>query len=184
MSHFCETKVRKQQISIIIEEYVLRLKISIQNVLLVQMAKCQGNLSDKELCLILLEAAHTCQVSEELATLDEVHQEVDAIFVLENVVHGYDEWVLHLVEDVLFELKTFKEVLVNNHILADALHCIELIGLSLLYHVYLAKGTFSDKLKDVEVLETSYLLLLMPPTEYDRCLLAHAGASSREGTHS
>lgn len=148
------------------------------------MAKCQGDLSYKELCLILLEAAHTCQVSEELATLDKVHQEVDAIFVLENVVHGYDEWVLHLVEDVLFELQTLKEVLVYYHILANALHSIELIGLSLLYHVDLAKGTFSNKLEDVKVLETSHLLLLMPPAEYDRCLLAHAGASSREGTHS
>lgn len=42
---------------------------------------------------------------EQLATLDELHDEVDAVGFLENVVHANDEWVVHLMEDQLLDLE-------------------------------------------------------------------------------
>lgn len=42
---------------------------------------------------------------EELTALDELHNEVDSVGLLENIVHSEDEGVVNLVEDELFNLK-------------------------------------------------------------------------------
>ena len=44
---------------------------------------------------------------EELTALDELHNEIDTVGFLENIVHSEDEGVVDLVEDELFNLKRF-----------------------------------------------------------------------------
>lgn len=61
-------------------------------------------------------------MTEEFATSDEVHEEIDTEVVLIDIVHAHNEGVLDSVEDVFLKLEALEEVLVNHKILADALH--------------------------------------------------------------
>jgi hypothetical protein len=116
------------------------------------MAKGKGDLSYQEASLLLVEALDSAQVTIELSTLNELHDEVDSEFILEYIVHAHDEGMLHSVEDVLLKFQRLKEVLINNHILSDTLHSKDFVGVTLLYHVHLAERTFTDHLHNNEIL--------------------------------
>ena len=82
-------------------------------------------MSGIKLRLGLREALLLGQVLEQLATLDELHDEVDAVGLLEDVVHADDERMVHLVKDELLDLEGFDGLMLNHHVLPDALHRIE-----------------------------------------------------------
>lgn len=114
----------------------------------------------------------------ELSSLDEVHDEVDAEVVLEDEVHAHDERVFNIVKDVLLEFEALKEVLVNDHIFADALHGIDFSCLTMHSQIDFSEGTFADQLHDLEVLETNTSLVFVLPCEDQGTSLAH-GLSGR-----
>ena len=70
-----------------------------------QVAQSNGNLRNHESGLLFGEPSDFDQVSEQLATLDELHDEKDSLSVLEDIVHAYDEGVFDVVQDFLFKLK-------------------------------------------------------------------------------
>jgi len=92
-------------------------------------------------------------VSVQLAALDKVHYEVDAEFILKYVVHADNKWVLNAVQNILFKLEAFKEVLVNDDILPDAFHRIDIARLTLFNHVDLPEGALPQHAEDHEILE-------------------------------
>lgn len=65
------------------------------------MAECQGDLCCEESHMRLREALDLHEMAEELSTLDEFHEEVDPVLVLEDVLHVNEEGVVDGVEDVL-----------------------------------------------------------------------------------
>ena len=65
---------------------------------------------------------------EELTTLDELHDEVDSVGLLEDVVHSDDERVVHLVEDQLLNLEGLDGLVLDHDIFPDAFHGVVLIG--------------------------------------------------------
>jgi len=85
--------------------------------------------------------------------------------------------VLHVVEDVLLQLKALEEVLVDDYVLADALHGIHLACLAVHGQVDLAEGALSDHLHDLEVLETDPTLVFVLSSEDQGAALTH-GLSS------
>ena len=89
-----------------------------------QMSKSKCDLGNQEPCLLLIEALYSSQVSEQLPSPDEVHDEIDSKVVLEHVIHAHDERVLNSIEDILLQLETFKKVLIDYHIFSDALHSV------------------------------------------------------------
>ena len=52
-----------------------------------QVCQSEGDLRCEKFGLVLWEHANVDQMAEELATLDELHQEVDPELILEDVLH-------------------------------------------------------------------------------------------------
>lgn len=65
------------------------------------------------------------EVSKKFSTRNELHDEIDTIRTLENVLHGYYEWIANLEKDKLFKLNVLKRVIVENDVFSYAFHCIK-----------------------------------------------------------
>ena len=113
----------------------------------------EGDLGCEELGLVLGEHAHLDQVAEELATLDELHQEVDAVLVLEDVLHVDQEWVVDLPQDVLLQLNVLHLLIFENDILADDFHGKKLFCSGLLNEEDLTESALADQFTNLEVLQ-------------------------------
>lgn len=67
------------------------------------MAQRQGYLRSKETNVVLREALDLHEMAEKLSALNELHQEVNSVRVLEDVLHVDQEGVVNGVKNVLFE---------------------------------------------------------------------------------
>ena len=83
-------------------------------------------MSNHELSLVVAKSANLDQMPEELTALNEVHQEIDACLVTEHVVHADDEGVVHLVQDLLLQLEGVHVLILEDHVLSNALHGVNL----------------------------------------------------------
>ena len=59
---------------------------------------------------------------EELAALDELHDEVDAVGFLEHIVHSNYKRMIDLMQNQLFNLKRLYGLVLDHDIFPDALH--------------------------------------------------------------
>lgn len=59
-----------------------------------------NNLSRVEFCPLFIESLIPTEVSEELATVQEVDKEIEFTLRLESIMQTYDIWVFDLLEDV------------------------------------------------------------------------------------
>mmetsp|Transcript_46424 Transcript_46424/g.61484 ORF Transcript_46424/g.61484 Transcript_46424/m.61484 type:complete len:245 (+) Transcript_46424:821-1555(+) len=171
LDELCEAEIRHKQVAIFANEHILRLQITINNALLMQMRKCESNLSCEELSLVLREHSHLNEMAEELTTLDKLHEEVDTVLVLEDILHVDEEGVVDLTQDVFLELDVFHLLVLQNDILPDDLHGVELAGLRMLDEEDLAEGTLADKLTDLEIAERGLLALVA--SEDGSCAASH-----------
>jgi hypothetical protein len=71
----------------------------------VQVAQRQRNLGGIKLSFRLREALHVRQVLKKFATLNEIHDEVNAKCFLKHVVHSDYERVIHLQQDEFFNFE-------------------------------------------------------------------------------
>lgn len=117
------------------------------------MTKTKDNLGNEESCLFFIKSLHLIQMTEELTSLNEVHQEVNSEVVLEHIIHAHDEWVLHVVKNVLFKLKTIKEVLVDNDIFSNSFHGIDFLGNAVLNEEDFTESALTNHFLDLEILE-------------------------------
>jgi len=81
---------------------------------------------------------------KKLSTLDELHNEVDAVSFLEYVVHPNNEWVVDLVKDELLDLKRLDGLMLNHNVFADGFHSVEPVRDLVPHEVNLAKSTSSN----------------------------------------
>ena len=123
------------------------------------MSQCECDLGSKEFSLVLREHAHFDQVAEELAALDELHQEVDTVLILEDILHVDQEWVIDLAQDVFLQLDVLHLLIFKNDILANDLHGKQLFGSNLLDQENLTKGTLADQFANLEVLQRDLSVL-------------------------
>lgn len=89
-----------------------------------EIAESEGNLGRIKLSFLLTESLLLGQVLEKLTSLDELHDEVDAMGLLEYVVHANDERMVHLIKDQFLDLERLNRLMLNHDILADAFHCV------------------------------------------------------------
>ena len=81
---------------------------------------CKNNLCGKELHLIFGEAVLiVVKYSVQFATLDEWHDEVEAHFCLEEILHSTEERMVELEKDIFFEPDLVDDFLVNNLVFPD-----------------------------------------------------------------
>ena len=82
-----QTEVSKRDVTIVVHEYVLRLKVAMDDIAIVQISKRQNDLSTNKLNCWLLEAANFVDVVVNVAAWEVFQEEVDLELVLEYEVH-------------------------------------------------------------------------------------------------
>ena len=85
--------------------------------------------------------------------LDEFHDEINTEVVLEDVLHVYYEWMLYCIQNVFLQLYVLELFIINNDVLSDAFHGINLFISIMLYQVYFSKCAFSDHTQYYKILE-------------------------------
>ena len=143
------------------------------------MPKCYCDLNYHKAGLLLVESLCLVQVSEQLTPFDELHQEINPKIVLEDIVHAHDERVFNRVEDVLLELDVFKLFVVNDDVLPDTFHGINLLSVHVLDQKYLAESALAHHLHNDEILKFDHILVFLLPGEYQVAALPHAGSGIR-----
>jgi hypothetical protein len=92
----------------------------------VQVTQGQGNLRSKKLSLRLCKPFDLHQMSKQLATLNEPHQKVNSELILKHELHIDQEWMFNRKQDLLFQLNIVYLVVLDDDILADTLHRIQI----------------------------------------------------------
>lgn len=87
-----------------------------------EVAKCKGDLGRVKLSLFLGEALLLRKMFEELSALNEVHDKVDAVGLLEDVVHADDKGVVDLKQDQLLHLERVDRVVLYHDVFPDHFH--------------------------------------------------------------
>lgn len=123
-----QAEVGHKEVTVFANKHIFRLEITIDDTLRMEMSEGKRNLCRKELGLVLGEHAHLDKMTEELATFDKFHQEVDAVLVLEHVLHVNQERMVNLAEDVLLKLDVLHLFVLEDDVLADDLHGVRLLG--------------------------------------------------------
>lgn len=145
-----------------------------------EVTKGNGNLQNQKASLFLCKPLDLIQVTEELPSFDKLHEEVDSIVILEYVVHVHNERMLDSVQNVLLKLDVLKLLIINDDVLSDTFHRINLLCVSILHQVDLPKSAFAHHLHDYKVLQPRIILL---PREYQVTSLLHARSSCRLVLH-
>jgi len=107
----------------------------------------------EELGLVLGEVADLDEMAEELAAFDELHQEVDPVIVLEHILHINQEWVVYLAQNIFLELDVLHLLVLEDDVLADALHRVQFASCGVLHQVHLAECALADHLTNLKVLK-------------------------------
>jgi hypothetical protein len=156
--------IKQSRLTVLPYKHIFRLQVSVQNLFAVEMSESKSDLSSEELGLFFLEPLDTDQVSEQFAPFDELHQEVDAVFVLEDVLHVDQEGMVNGVQYIFFKLNVIHLLVLKNNIFANALHSIQLPWLAFVLHkIHFPKRALADQLQYLEVLQTRICFV---PTEH------------------
>ena len=91
---------------------------------------------------------------KEFAPLNELHDEVDLELGLEAEVETHREGMIHLLENLLLQESRFDLVGLEDHVLAEALHRVDLLRVVLLDKEDRAECTLSEDLEDCEVCQS------------------------------
>lgn len=97
-----QAEVRNAKIAVAINQDVLWLQVSIHNAFLVHVLQGEHDLSGVEPGARLVKLTRLVHVMEELAAVDELHDHVEIVRVLERVVELHDKWVLYALENLSF----------------------------------------------------------------------------------
>jgi len=91
-------------------------------------------------------------VLKELSTLDEVHDEVDPVRLLEDVVHANYERVIYLIQNELFNLERLHRFVLDDYILSDDFHSIQFVLALVTDQVNFAKSASSNNANELEII--------------------------------
>jgi len=126
LQEFRQAKVGQIDVASFINEYVLRLKISVDYAVMVKIAKCYSNLCSIEFHNVLREALVMEQMVIEITTSHILKEKVDSELVLKYIIHTKHEGMLRLEQDLFFILGILYLLFVNQYILINSLHGIEI----------------------------------------------------------
>ena len=90
---------------------------------------------------------------EELSSLNEVHDKVDAEVLDEHVVHGDNKGMVDLIQDLLFQMQILQAVMLKHDILPNAFHSRKLFGVPILNQEDFSKGALSYDINHYEILK-------------------------------
>lgn len=122
-----QTKVCQTDVPISIHEHILRLEISVHNLVGMQVPKSQHQLSSNKLHCRLLKSTDLVQMIVDVSTRYIFKEEINSQLILENVVHGIDKGMTSLKKNVLLVFGVCDLVLLNKDVLINTLHGIHLL---------------------------------------------------------
>lgn len=137
------------------------------NASLVQVAYANDDLSGVEPDDLLGEPLLLQEDFVQLSTSNERHDKVESKVVLEEVVHSYEERMVALEHDVLFEDCAVNLILLNQNVLSDTLYSIQSLIALHLSKEHLTKGSSANDHEELEVLECNLLLHSASPSHKD-----------------
>uniref|UniRef100_A0A7S3IL17 Uncharacterized protein n=1 Tax=Strombidium inclinatum TaxID=197538 RepID=A0A7S3IL17_9SPIT len=148
-----EAEIGEFDVTIEADQDVLGLQVPVENFGLMQVLKSQSYLGGIELGARFVEALLSREMSENLTSLNELHHEVDARGLGENLLQGNDEGVVDLEEDELLDLEALHAIVIDDVVLADALHGVVFLVFDVLNQVDLAEGATPNQRYQPHVLE-------------------------------
>lgn len=160
LEHLREAEVRQADVPILVHQDVLRLQVTVDDVLGVEMTECHGDLNGVEAGTLLREASHLSQVHEKFTATNESHHEENLLLRLEHVAHTDKEGVIGLEQDVLFESSRLNLVVLDDHVLSQRLHRVHLVRTSLLHQEHFSERATTNDRFDDEVGESDILVKL------------------------
>ncbi len=116
-------------------------------------------------------------MSEELTSLDKLHEKVDAELVLEYIIHAHNERMLNRVQDVLLQFDVLVLLIIYHNIFPNTFHRVYASRVDVLNKIDLSESALSDHLHNDEILEFDLIPLLLPLK--DECTTGlHASTST------
>jgi len=93
-------------------------------------------------------------MSEELTSLNEMHQEVDSAVVLEHKLHIDEEGVVDSIQNIFLKLDIVHLLIFQNDVLTDTLHSVQLARVPRVFdQEYLTESSLTNELLHLEVFE-------------------------------
>ena len=124
------------------------------------MTQSHGYLDGIESGAVLREASHLAQVHEEFTTSDEAHDEENLLVRLEHVAHTNQKRVVSLQQDVLFQSRGLHLIILNDDILSQGLHGVNIVRIPLLDQKDFSEGATTDDGLDHEVRKSDICIVL------------------------
>ena len=141
-----------------IEQNILRLEIPIDDTVGVEAPECFDELSCIEASPPLAKLLIFAQVVEQLAAIEEIHDEVELGGRLERIVQFYDKWTVNLFEDVPLSLRLNKEVAFGDNGLGQLFHRVEIFRPIPSHEVDFTEGPSTNNLDQFEVIQANFLV--------------------------
>jgi len=91
------------------------------------------------------------QVHKKFTTTNESHDEEDLLICHENIAHSHEERVVCLQQNILFKFGGLNLIVINDYVLAEGLHSVDLAAIFLLHQKYFTKATSSNNFFNLEV---------------------------------
>ncbi len=92
---------------------------------------------------------------EQFTSLNEVHDKVNTVGLLKYVVHSYDERVVNLEKNQLFNCQTLYWLMLDNDVFTNTFHRVQSFLLSLPDKVNFAEGAMTNYTQQLKIVESS-----------------------------
>ena len=168
-----KAEVSQQNVTVPSEKHILRLQITVNDALIVQMAQSKSDLSDYKSALVLLESLDLHQVAEELTTINVVHHEEYTVLVREDVLHVDEELMVDLLENLHLQLERVEALVIQHGVFPDGLHSVYFLRLPVLDLEHLAECAFANQLEPLEVLQLGGVDTLLHEPSHNSSSVCH-----------
>lgn len=124
MEEFGKTKVCKFDVSTLVHKDIFGLKISMDNLVGMEVSESNKNLCTDEPDRIFRESPFLAQVIKDISTSYKLEEEINSKLILKHVVKGKDEWVFGLLENVPLGLGVQNLTFFNKDVFINPFHSI------------------------------------------------------------
>ena len=104
LDNLAHSKVCQTKVTLVIDQDIFWLEVSIEDTLAVHVLEGKDNLSSVELCPSLLKTIPIVlvQVIEKFSTVDKFHHHVKVVLILKSILKAHNERVVKHRQDVTF----------------------------------------------------------------------------------
>jgi len=141
-------------------QHILGLQVAVHNANLVEVTETDRDLHDEELHLVFGEdTLEVLKVIKQHSTLDEWHDKVDVQLILEDEIHVDQEWIVGSFEHVFLCMQVLKLITLDDQVLSDCFHGVELTVHRVLDEIDLTTGPLTNTFDNDEVIEVRFRMI-------------------------